>query len=151
MFRCDFKYTFTIIHLTLKLKERNTEKDAHKQKVYLFPALKFRLGSPIFMHDPASAQSFRGSTSVKDQGFLHPDNCRQRRRTRPDDPVLTSGLPVTSPCRPVGPMTIRVLAINRCKEEPLMVIGSDQRFVCTNTTKPSSLNIFEPVKKENKG
>lgn len=78
------------------------------------------------MHDPAGALAPGSTTSVENQGLLHPNLASavggRLALAGLDGPVLTSGLPVASISGSVRPMAIWVFPIPGAEEEPLLII-----------------------------
>jgi hypothetical protein len=76
------------------------------------------------VHDPVSFGAPGRLAAVEDEGLLDPDVVA--RRSRNDGLVGAGGLPVPGPGGAVGAGAVRVLAVPRAEEEPLLV--SEQSF-----------------------
>ena len=78
------------------------------------------------MHNPPSALTLGGTSAVEDKGLLHTNGMLLALVTLGlDDPVLASGLPVSSLGGPVRPAAVGVLAVLGREEEPLRIVGLD--------------------------
>lgn len=82
------------------------------------------------MHDPPSPLTLRRTPPVEHERLLHANYLLLLLVTLgPDHPVLPGGLPVPGLRRPVRPAPIGILPILRREEEPLRIIGADQRLI----------------------
>lgn len=123
---------------------------------HLLTALELWFSGAVLVHDPPCALTLGGTSLVKHEGLLHADDMLLPLVTLGfDHPVLASGLPVPSLRGPVGPAPVGVLPILGREEEPLRVIRTDQRFICTTRKQPhqemeSFLSAFDAWIKINK-
>lgn len=86
------------------------------------------------MHNPPCALTLGGTSTVEDKGLLHTNGMLLALVTLGlDDPVLASSLPVSGLGGPVRPATVGVLAVLGREEEPLGIVGPDQRLICIYT------------------